>query len=85
MNYYAVYQRDCEVLGIGNTEEEAMEDARERVEDFEYMKKQISEGNDPGSYGGFEMIKISEEAKKEIEKFGRSIGLEEDDDGIYTI
>lgn len=85
MNYFAVYQRGCAVFGVGTTEEEAIEDAREWVDDFEEMKAQIEAQNDSNEFGKFQIVAITDEAKKEIDRCGGNICLEVGDDGAYTI
>jgi hypothetical protein len=85
MQYKAVYQNGCAVFGIGQTEIEAIKDAREWVDDIEAMRNQISEGNASNEIGKFEMITITEEAKEKIEMCGGHIHIEENENGIYSV
>lgn len=83
--YYAVWQRGVTVYGVGETPDDAIEDVREWVSDYDQMLRDLDEGNDSKIIGKMELIKISPAAKQEIGLVGGDVDLEEDDAGIYRI
>lgn len=80
----AVFLSGYAIYGAGKNAEEAIEDAREWVADFEGMKREIEEGN-PSNEGKFELIRISKAVLLEVKSMGGEIPIEKDEAGVYRL
>jgi hypothetical protein len=76
--YSAVYQYGYAIFGVGKTDEEAIEDAKQYADEFE-----IKEGQ-PNS-GDMILIKISEALYNKVNEIGGDIAIEEGERGVYYL
>ena len=80
--WFAVYQNGFAIFGTGATEEAAVEDAKQWVDEPDNLKSDIESGR-RGFNGDMKIIRISKSLKEDVEKLGGSILMIEDADGIY--
>jgi CRISPR/Cas system-associated protein endoribonuclease Cas2 len=76
--YSAVYQYGYVIFGIGNTEEEAIEDAKLYAEEFEIQENRPNDGD-------MILIEISEALFNKVKEFGGDVKIEKDEDGVYKL
>lgn len=83
--FIAIYQDGYAIFGIGNTYEEAIEDAKnEGIDEPDELENNIS---DSCSHfvGDMIAIDISKAVKEKVEKFGGDVVIIKCDDGIYRL
>lgn len=79
--WFAVYQDGFAIFGTGATEEAAIEDAKQWVDEPDNLKSEIESA--PGFHGDMKVIRISQSLKDDVDKRGGNILVIKDDDGIY--
>jgi len=79
--WFAVYQVGFAIFGTGATEEAAVDDAKQWVDEPDNLKSEIESSR--GFHGDMKIIRISKSLKEDVEKRGGDILIIEDDDGIY--
>lgn len=79
--FYAVYQDGYGIFGIGGTESEAIEDAKQWVDEPDNLESEIESAR--GFHGDMKIIKISRSLKEDVEKRGGNILIIKDGAGIY--
>ena len=79
--YKAVYQNGYAIFGIGKTDDEAIADAMEWVDDPEELKEQIEAGQ-KNVHGDMKLIIISRALRDAVIEHGGDIAII-NDDGIY--
>ena len=79
--YKAVYQDGFAIFGTGATEDAAIEDAKQWVDEPDTLKSEIESAR--GFHGDMKIIRISKSLKEDVEKRGGNIPVIKDDDGIY--
>jgi len=79
--WFAVYQDGFAIFGIGATEDAAINDAKQWVDEPDNLKSEIESAK--GFHGDMKIIRISNEVKLAVENHGGNIGIICDDNGIY--
>lgn len=79
--WFAVYQDGFAIFGTGATEESAIDDAKQWVDEPDDLKSEIESAR--GFHGDMKLIRISKPLKEDVEKRGGNIPIIKDDDGIY--
>ena len=79
--WFAVYQDGFAIFGTGATEEAAIDDAKQWVDEPDTLKSDIESAR--GFHGDMKIIRISQSLKEDVEKRGGDILIIKDDDEVY--
>lgn len=81
--FYAVYQDGYGIFGIGSTESEAIEDAKQWVDEPDNLESEIESAQ--GFVGDMKIVRVSNDVKLAVENHGGNIGISKDDAGVYQL
>lgn len=81
--YKAVYQYGYAIFGIGKTEEEAIEDAKQYADDTEDWWSDIGYGS--RNDGDMILIDISKALYDKVAEYGGDVKMEKDEDDVYKL
>lgn len=83
--FIAVYQDGYAIFGIGNTVEEAIEDAKnDGIDEPDELEDEIADSNS-NFIGDMIIINISKAVKEEVERIGGDVVIIKCDDGVYRL
>lgn len=82
---YALIQNGYAIFGVGNTEDEACENAREWLENPDEAIARAKENEIVAPYGEFFIAPITDELAEKVEIVGGDVTFFPNDDGIFDV